>query len=131
MNLLLRIILIARYLVDPYKDTIPIILVNLERFPVKIKNKYLLGELHPVTHIDHFSSEELSDHTFTLTSHDIKSLDFSKDNTCIPLIPEDWNCRECKLDVGNEKEFAEILKLPDHLVDLYEKSSEKTYKLQT
>ena len=42
------------------------------------------------------------------------------------MIPEDWNCRECKLDdVGNERELAEIPMLPDHLVDLYEKSSEK------
>jgi hypothetical protein len=111
--------------VDPYKDTIPIRLVNLERFSVKIKKKYLLGELHPVTHIEHFSSEEFSDPTFNLTSPDIKSIDFSKADTCIPLIPEDWNCRECKLDVGNERELAEIPKLPDHLVDLYEKSSEK------
>ena len=38
-----RQILIARCLVNPYKDTIPIRLVNLERFPVKIKNNYLLG----------------------------------------------------------------------------------------
>jgi hypothetical protein len=120
-----RNILIARCLVDPHKDTIPIRLVNLERFPVKIKNNYLLGELHPVTHIEHFSSEELSDTTFNLTSPDIKSIDFSKDDTCIPLIPENWNCRECKLDVGNERELAEIPKLPDHLVDLYENSSEK------
>jgi rubredoxin len=26
------------------------------------------------------------------------------------LIPEDWNCRECKLDVDNERELAEIPK---------------------
>ena len=43
-----RNILVARYLVDPYKDTIPIRLVNLEKFPVKIKKNYLLGELYPV-----------------------------------------------------------------------------------
>ena len=85
-----RQILIARCLVNPYKDTIPIRLVNLERFPVKMKKKYLLGELYPVTHIEHFSSEELSDPTFNLTSPAIKSIDFSKDDTCIPLIPEDW-----------------------------------------
>jgi hypothetical protein len=35
------------------------------------------------------------------------------------LIPEDWNCRECKLDdVGNERELAEIPRVPDNLVDL-------------
>ena len=39
-----RQILIARCLVNPYKDTIPIRLVNLERFPVKIKKIYLLGD---------------------------------------------------------------------------------------
>ena len=40
----------------------------------------------------------------------------------MPLIPENWNCRECKLDdVGNERELAEIPKVPDNLVDLYEK----------
>jgi hypothetical protein len=61
-----RNILIARCLVDIYTDTIPIRLVNLERFPVKIKKHYLLGELHPVTHIEHFSSEELSDPTLNL-----------------------------------------------------------------
>ena len=57
------LILIDRCLVDIYTDTIPIrlvnlpLLVNLERFPVKIKKHYLLGELHPVTHIEHFSGE--------------------------------------------------------------------------
>jgi hypothetical protein len=60
-----------------YQLTIPIRLVNLERFPVKIKKHYLLGELHPVTHIEHFSSEELSDPTLNLTSPDIKSIYFS------------------------------------------------------
>lgn len=65
-----------------------ITVVILERFLVKIKKKYLLGELHPVTHIEHFSSEELSDTTFNLTITDIKSIDFNRDQTCIPLIPK-------------------------------------------
>ena len=38
-----RNILVARSLVDPYRKPNPIRLVNLERFPVKIRKNYLLG----------------------------------------------------------------------------------------
>ncbi|CAC5421241.1 unnamed protein product [Mytilus coruscus] len=43
-----RKIIVARSLVDPYKKTIPVRIVNVEKYPIRIRKNYLLGELHPV-----------------------------------------------------------------------------------
>lgn len=55
-----RNIFVARCLVDPYKDIVPVRLVNLEHFSIKLKKNYLLGEMHPVQNFEKFADEELS-----------------------------------------------------------------------
>jgi hypothetical protein len=72
-----RNILVARSLVDPYHKTIPIRLVNLERFPVKIRKNYLLGELHPVIHFENFGNENCPDNKVSSNDlcSDVKSND--------------------------------------------------------
>lgn len=53
---------------------------------------------------------------------DIMSGGLNADGTCIPRIADDWMC--CK-EEGKEGKLAEIPKLPEHLVDLFEKGSAK------
>lgn len=52
-------IFVARCLVDPYKDIVPVRLVNLENFAIKLRKKYVLGEIHPVQNFEKFGDEEL------------------------------------------------------------------------
>ena len=120
-----RNILVTRCVVDPYKDTIPIRLVNLEKFPVKIKKNYLLGELLPVIHFENFANEEVSTPLLNSIGPDIMSGGFNTDGTCIPRIPDDWRCCKVTQEEGEEGKLAEIPKLPEHLVGLFEKSSAK------
>jgi hypothetical protein len=40
--------LVARCLVDPFNDRIPLRVANLENFPLKLKKNLMLGEMHPV-----------------------------------------------------------------------------------
>ncbi|CAC5376478.1 unnamed protein product [Mytilus coruscus] len=54
-----RKILVARCMIDPYQDTVPVRLVNLESFPVQMKKNYLIGEIHPVENFQFFVNEEL------------------------------------------------------------------------
>ena len=122
-----RNILVARSFVDPYRKTIPIRLVNFERFPVKIRKNYLLGELHPVIYFENFGNENCPDNKVSSNDlcSDVKSNDIFSE-TGFPSIPEEWSC--CRISSDNtvdEGIEAEIPKLPDYLLDLYEKSVEK------
>jgi predicted aspartyl protease len=38
--------LVARFLVDPFNDIIPVRVANLENFPLKLKKNLMLGEMH-------------------------------------------------------------------------------------
>ena len=40
--------LVARCLVDPFNDRIPVRVAHLENFPLKLKKNLMLGEMHPV-----------------------------------------------------------------------------------
>lgn len=132
-----RKIIIARCLVDPYTKIVPVRLVNLENYPVKIRKNYLLGELHPVTNFEKFADEDVSVKSDCYGSgcsdvHFGQNLSSEKSDIHVSCeIPYDWKC--CKVsesasDSGDVGTKADIPKLPDHLVELYNSSSEKLTK---
>ena len=121
-----RNLLVARCLVDPYQDTVPVRIVNLEKFPVKFKKNYLFGELHPVVQFEKIADEEFSYPFSNMANRDVKLGYCEKGD--MPVIPDDWNCfKVSSEESGSEGSKAEIPKLPDHLTELYEKSSEKLF----
>ena len=72
-----RKLIIARALVDPYSNNIPVRLINLDDDLIKRRRNYLLGELHPVRDITEVSKTEE-------TKSSLSSQERSK-QTCVKL----------------------------------------------
>ena len=53
-----RKLMIARILVDPFEQRIPVRLINLDDRPIKLRRNYLLGELHPIDYVTEVTSTE-------------------------------------------------------------------------
>ncbi|CAC5373041.1 unnamed protein product [Mytilus coruscus] len=130
-----RKILVARCLVDPFQDNIPVRLVNLDSFPVKIRKNYLLGEIHPVIKYDNFVYEDRNSYNIFSSTDGLNNwVEIGKgisqgDVIEPPNIPDDLNCfKVSSLDTINNGVQANTPKLPDHLKDLYEKSCVKLSK---
>jgi len=136
-----RKLIVARALVDPYSNNIPVRLINLDDHPIKLRRNYLLGELHPVRDITEvskteemkssFSSQERSKQTCIKLHHDRKSE--YRDRTCPTenqtiMIPETWGkTKEIRKvgntgDEGSPMNKADINRLPEFLPDLYDRS---------
>ncbi|CAC5397868.1 unnamed protein product [Mytilus coruscus] len=127
-----RKILVARCLVDPFQDNIPVRLVNLDSSPVKIRKNFLLGEIHPVIKYDNFVYEDRNSYNIFSSTDGLNNwVEIGKgisrgDVIEPPNIPDDLNCfKVSSLDTINNGVQANTPKLPDHLKDLYEKSCVK------
>ncbi|CAC5407836.1 unnamed protein product [Mytilus coruscus] len=92
-------ILIARCLVDPFNDKIPVRVANLENFPVKLKKNVFLGEMHPVIDFEQVveldkDAELCNDRNSRLInrvcSSDICNLRDEKGDFSCPRIPYQW-----------------------------------------
>ncbi|CAC5379934.1 unnamed protein product [Mytilus coruscus] len=121
--------IVARCLVDPFQDNIPVRLVNLDSSPVKIRKNYLLGEIHPVIKYDNFVHEDRNSYNISSLTDGINNwVEIGKgispgDVIEPPNIPYDLKCfKVSSLDTTNNGVQANTPKLPDHLKDLYEKS---------
>ncbi|CAC5422737.1 unnamed protein product [Mytilus coruscus] len=137
-----RKIMVAQMLVDPFEKVIPFRLVNMEDHPVQLKRNYLIGELHPVTNITQFddiqnSTKPLDDNTKNICKlHNLKmNMNLTDEPVCIP---DDWNntipnCKaENSLEMNDKcRNEAEIPALPDHLKDLFERSSKNIANEET
>ncbi|CAG2202544.1 unnamed protein product [Mytilus edulis] len=132
-----RKFMVAQTLVDPFMKNIPVRLINLDSEPIRLKKNYLLGELHPVDYIENMFELE-NERVNTLTSKQskmCKTHELSKENFTLSEtiekanIPEKWESeiKICKINElnGKQKKKAENLLLPEHLKDLYERSSLK------
>ncbi|VDI17925.1 Hypothetical predicted protein [Mytilus galloprovincialis] len=130
-----RKFMVAQTLVDPFMKNIPVRLINLDSEPIRLKKNYLLGELHPVDYIENMFELE-NDRVETLTSKQskmCKTHELSKENFTLSEtiekanIPEKWESeiKICKINElnGKQKKKAENQLLPEHLKDLYERSS--------
>lgn len=124
-----RKILVARCLVDPFQDNIPVRLVNLDSFPVKIRKNYLIGEIHPVVKYDNFVYEDRHSSDVSSSTEGISNwVEIGKgisqgDLIEPPNIAVDLKClKVSSVDTINSGVQADIPKLPDYLKDLYEKS---------
>ncbi|CAC5392057.1 RBM25 [Mytilus coruscus] len=106
-----RKIIVARSLVDPYKETFPVRIVNL----------------HPVEQLEVFIDNNADVELYDSVLYKDFCIGTSQgDLIDTPVIPESWRSPKVlstKTD-GFEIE-AEIPKLPDFLSELYQKSSEK------
>lgn len=130
-----RHIFVARCLVDPYKDIVPVRLVNLENFSIKLKKKYLLSERHPVQNFEKFVDEELSFKNSSQSNlidtgyNDIRQGVRQGIHLEPPIIPDDWDWDKIMQIVNNGSyncnEKVDISKLPDHVVDLHKRCCEK------
>ncbi|CAG2206600.1 unnamed protein product [Mytilus edulis] len=130
-----RKFMVAQTLVDPFMKNIPVRLINLDSEPIRLKKNYLLGELHPVDYIENMFELE-NDRVDTLTSkqskmcktHELLKQNFTLSETIEKAnIPEKWESeiKICKINElnGKQKKKAENQLLPEHLKDLYERSS--------
>ncbi|CAC5378679.1 AZI1 [Mytilus coruscus] len=137
-----RKIIVAQILVDPFEKVIPVRLVNMEDHPVQLKRNYLIGELHPVTNITQFddiqnSTKPLDNNTKNICK--LHNLKMNMNLTDEPVgIPDDWNStiQNCKAENSLEmddkcRNEAEIPALPDHLKDLFERSSKNIANEET
>ena len=130
-----RNICVARCLADPYKDIVPVRLVNLENVSIKLKKNYVLDEIHPVHNFEKFADEELSlknscqSDLIDTGYNDIRQGVRHGIHLEPPIIPDDWDCDKIMQIVNNGSdncnEKVDISKLPDHVVDLYKRSCEK------
>ena len=50
--------MIARTLVDPFEQRIPVRLINLDDRPIMLRRNYLLGQLHPIDYVTEVTSTE-------------------------------------------------------------------------
>ena len=129
-----RKILVARCLIDPYKSCVPVRLVNLENFPVKVRKNYVLGEIHPVNSFEKFSVEEGSQDSVQcnvsrVVNENVLTAVKQGDPVISPNIPSDWNCFKVSesenLLSHTKRANVDLPVIPDHLVDLYSRSCEK------
>ncbi|CAG2201674.1 unnamed protein product [Mytilus edulis] len=121
-----RKFMVAQTLVDPFMKNIPVRLINLDSEPIRLKKNYLLGELHPVDYIENMFELE-NDRVETLTGEQSKE-NFTLSETIEKAnIQKKWESeiKICKINElnGKQKKKAENQLLPEHLKDLYERSS--------
>jgi len=86
-----RNVLIARCLVDPYENIVPVRVVNLENSPIKMKKNYLIGELHPVLSFENFSNDLVSEPLMNMSATPSVFPEKTEISDC-PLLPDDWTC---------------------------------------
>jgi hypothetical protein len=60
-----RKLMIARTLVDPFKQRISVRLINLDDRPVKLRRSYRLGELHPIDYASETLDKSQQRHSVT------------------------------------------------------------------
>ncbi|VDI65663.1 Hypothetical predicted protein [Mytilus galloprovincialis] len=122
-----RQIIVARSLVDPYKETIPVRIVNVEKYPIRIRKNYLLGELHPVEQFEVFIDNNADVELYDSVLYKDFCIGMSQgDLIDTPVIPENWRSPKVLSTKTDSFEIeAEIPKLPDFLSELYQKSCEK------
>ncbi|CAG2216581.1 Retrovirus-related Pol polyprotein from transposon 297 [Mytilus edulis] len=122
-----RQIIVARSLVDPYKETIPVRIVNVEKYPIRILKNYLLGELHPVEQFEVFIDNNADVELYDSVLYKDFCIGMSQgDLIDTPVIPENWRSPKVLSTKTDSFEIeAEIPKLPDFLSELYQKSCEK------
>ncbi|CAC5399295.1 unnamed protein product [Mytilus coruscus] len=120
-----RKIIVTRSLVDPYKETIRI--VNVEKYPIRIRKNYLLGELHPVIQFEVFIDNNADVELYDSVLYKDFCIGMSQgDIIDTPVIPENWKSPKVLSTKTDSFEIeAEIPKLPDFLSELYQKSCEK------
>jgi hypothetical protein len=136
--------LVARCLVDPFNDRIPVRVANLEHFPLKLKTNLMLGEMHPVEDFCYMDNTDVeaevcSNNNYGLLkrvcSEDIAPITEVHMDQVVPEIPEHWkSISVAKVDnvhvsgnitsVGSDsvENMAKLSKLPDYLIDLYSRS---------
>ena len=131
--------MIARTLVDPFEQRIPVRLINMDDRPIKLRRNYLLGELHPIDYATEVTStEEHREKQRYSSSGDIGQCKIHRVGTseCPEFqaspdgvrIPDSWlQGPEIRLTrfakEGKQTNKADIQKLPDFLQDLYDRSS--------
>ncbi|CAG2216570.1 unnamed protein product [Mytilus edulis] len=118
-----RQIIVARSLVDPYKETIPVRIVNVEKYPIRIRKNYLLGELHPVEQFEVFIDNNADVELYDSVLYKDFCIGMSQgDLIDTPVIPENWRSPKVLSTKTDSFEIeAEIPKLPDFLSELYQK----------
>ena len=131
--------MIARTLVDPFEQRMPVHLVNLDDRPIKLRRNYLLGELHPIDYVTEVTStEEHREKQRYSSSGEIDQCKIHRVGTseCPEFqaspdgirIPDSWlqgpEIRMIKYaKEGKQTNKADIEKLPDFLQDLHDRSS--------
>lgn len=127
-----RNIMVARCLVDPYKKIVPVRLVNLGNSTIKLRKNYMIGEVHSVESFENLTQScpepESTKKDSPVTADIWKVSKVPEGGNDIPNIPESWkvyrSSDECD-DNGSHGLLADIPKLPDHLVELYDKNASK------
>ena len=136
--------LVARCLVDPFNDIIPVRVANLENFPLNLKKNLMLGERHLVEEFCYMDNTDVgaevcSNNNYGLLkrvcSADIAPITEVHMNQVVPDIPENWkSIPVAKVDnvhvSGNVtsvcsdsmENMAKLSKLPDYLIGLYNRS---------
>lgn len=137
-------VVVARSLVDPFQNRIPVRLANLESFPVKLEKNHMIGEMHPVIDVNYLDNmdketEVCSQNNFnmikTMCSADVTPISQVHAVQAVPEIPENWN-NDSRANVelvhasyaGTSKDSddtenkAKLSELPEYLVDLYKRS---------
>ncbi|CAC5382088.1 unnamed protein product [Mytilus coruscus] len=122
-----RKIIVARSLVDPYKETIPVRIVNVGKYPIRIRKNYLLGDLHPVEQFEVFIDNNADVELYDSVLYKDFCIDMSQgDIIDNPVIPKNWKSPKVLSTKTDSFEIeAEIPKLLDFLSKLYQKICEK------
>ena len=119
-----RDLIVAKTFVDPFKKQIPVRIVNLQTFPVKLRRNSVLGELSPVIDFNEIveKMDDPLDRAIRLAQKDVQRdirISSSKEEL---VIPENWkNGVDGKVDDRNKADISDI---PQHLEDLYKRSCE-------
>lgn len=131
-----RKLMVAHVLVDLTNNRVPVRLINLDDHPIKLKRNYLLGELHPVDQVTEFSSidDPGKVRRYGIHSKRCKTCKYKyKEDELIENsieIPDSWKevSTAAIKKIGSSdtedklKNKADILGLPEYLVELYERS---------
>ena len=103
-----RRVMIAHSLVDVKGKGIPVRIVNVSKSPVKLAKGYLLGELHEIEDIEDSTDETENEDIHICRAH-LKTEEVFKQQNLDEKV-------DATIDVG--------LSLPEHLQDLYRRSTE-------
>ena len=119
-----RAIVVARAVVDPRSRKIPVRMINMSNRPIKLKRGYLLGEISSIEQTEQITSD------ITHTECD-KSLNCRRQsvnlNNCKPDLASEFQLPKvnttslCTENVHNNDTQADS-QIPEHMVDLYQKS---------